>query len=372
MQAPGTIPPARVVYPWTGGEERGAVMEYWQPETDFYCGVDLHWTNMYVCVTDRSGEKLVQRKLRNDPALFLRVLGPYLPSVTVATESTGSWYWLGDLCSDEGIRFTMGHALYMKAIHGAKSKNDRIDSEKIARLAQSGLLPRAYAYPKGLRAVRDLLRRRAVFVRRRGALMAHLKSMNAQANLPGLKDEAKVKSRRHVIPDRFTDEDVRLSAETDLEVIAHYDKTVTDLEKYVLARTRQTKRKEVSILMSSPGVGRTLALTIVLEIGDIDRFPTRQKFASYSRLVSCEHKSNGRRYGVGGKKIGNAYLRWAFAEVAVLSGHNHDRLTKMRHRLESRYGLGKGKAVLAHKFGRAFYCMLKNGMVFDEKKFLNT
>jgi transposase len=345
-------------------------MEYWQPETDFYCGVDLHWTNMYVCIVDRSGEKLVHRKLRNDPALFLKILKPYLPSITVATESTGSWYWLGDLCDDEGIRFTMGHALYMKAIHGAKSKNDRIDSEKIARLAQSGLLPRAYAYPKGLRAVRDLLRRRMIFSRRRAALMAHLKSLNAQANLPTLKDEAKVKSRRHVIPGRFTEDDVRLSAETDLEVIAHYDKTVADLERYVLARTKQTKRKEVAILMSSPGVGKTLALTIVLEIGDIDRFPTRQKFASYSRLVSCEHKSNGRRYGVGGKKIGNAYLRWAFAEVSVLCGLRNERMKGLRHRLESRYGIGKGKAVLAHKFGRAFYYMLKNGTVFDEEKFL--
>jgi transposase len=346
-------------------------MEYWQPETDFYCGVDLHWTNMYVCITDRLGEKLVHRKLRNDPALFLRVLGPYLPSVTVATESTGSWYWLGDLCDDEGIRFTMGHALYMKAIHGAKSKNDRIDSEKIARLAQSGLLPRAYAYPKKLRAVRDLLRRRAVFVRRRGALMAHIKSLNAQANLTDLAYQTRVKSRRQTIRDRFADDDVRLSVETDLEVIAHYDKTVTDLEKYVLARTKQTKRKEVALLMTSPGVGKTLALTIVLEIGDIDRFPTRQKFASYCRLVSCEHKSNGRRYGVGGRKIGNAYLRWAFAEVAVLSARNHERMLTMRHRLESRYGLSKGKAVLAHKFGRAFYYMLRNGTAFDEEKFLN-
>jgi transposase len=346
-------------------------MEYWQPETDFYCGVDLHWTNMYVCIVDRSGKKLVHRRLRNDPALFLRVLKPYLPSVTVATESTGSWYWLGDLCHDEGVAFALGHALYMKAIHGAKSKNDRIDSEKIARLAQSGLLPKAYAYPKGLRAVRDLLRRRMIFVRRRAALMAHIKSLNAQANLPSLKDEAKVKSRRHVIPDRFGDDDVRLSVETDLEVIAHYDKTITDLEKYVGARTRQTKRREVAILTSSPGIGRTLSLTIVLEIGDIDRFPTRQKFASYSRLVTCEHKSNGKRYGVGGRKIGNAYLRWAFAEVAVLSGMHNERIRGLRHKLESKYGLSKGKAVLAHKFGRAFYYMLRNGTVFNEEKFLS-
>jgi transposase len=346
-------------------------MEYWQPETEYYCGVDLHWTNMYVCIVDRSGKKLVHRKLRNDPELFLRILGPYLPSVTVATESTGSWYWLGDLCDDEGIRFTMGHALYMKAIHGAKSKNDRIDSEKIARLAQSGLLPRAYAYPKKLRAVRDLLRRRMIFVRRRSALMAHFKSLNAQANLPSLGRATKTKYTRAGLADRFEDVDVKLSAETDLDVIAYYDKTVADLETYVLGRAKQMMRKEVAILMTSPGVGRTLALTIALEIGDINRFPTRQQFASYSRLVSCEHKSNGKRHGVGGRKIGNAYLRWAFAQVAVLSGHNHDELTKMRHRLESRYGLSKGKAVLAHKFGRAFYYMLKDGTAFDEEKFLS-
>jgi transposase len=346
-------------------------MEYWRPETDFYCGVDLHWTNMYVCIVDRSGKKLVHRKLRNDPELFLKILGPYLASVTVATESTGSWYWLGDLCQEKGIRFAMGHALYMKAIHGAKSKNDRIDSEKIARLAQAGLLPRAYAYPKALRGVRDLLRRRMIFVRRRAALLAHLKSLNAQANLPALGRAARSKRTRLGLADRFEDVDVKLSAETDLEVIAYYDKTIFDLEKYVGEKARRAKRKEVSLLMTSPGVGRTLSLTIVLEIGDIGRFPTRQKFASYSRLVYGEHKSNGKRCGVGGRKIGSPYLRWAFAEVAMLSGMHDERIRKLRHRLESRHGPSKGKSVLAHKFGRAFYHMLKNGTAFDEKKFLS-
>ncbi|WP_425614250.1 transposase [Anatilimnocola sp. NA78] len=95
-----------------------------------------------------------------------------------------AWYWLADLCAEEKIPFVLGHALYMKAIHGGKSKNDKIDSHKIALLLKGGMLPLAYAYPKKMRATRDLLRRRTKLVRVRSEALAHVQNTVSQYNLP--------------------------------------------------------------------------------------------------------------------------------------------------------------------------------------------
>ena len=90
----------------------------------------------------------MHKQLRNrDTELFLKILEPYKDNIVVAAESCFAWYWLADLCADQNIEFILGHALYMKAIHGGKSKNDRIDSNKIALLASNGMFPLAYVYP---------------------------------------------------------------------------------------------------------------------------------------------------------------------------------------------------------------------------------
>ena len=78
----------------------------------------------------------------------------------MAAECMFTWYWLADVCAAEGIPFVLGHALAMKAIHGGKAKNDRIDSHKIAVLLRGGMLPQAYVYPAAMRSTRDLIRRR--------------------------------------------------------------------------------------------------------------------------------------------------------------------------------------------------------------------
>jgi hypothetical protein len=95
-----------------------------------------------------------------------------------------TWYWLADLCAKEGIAFVLGHALYMKAIHGGKAKNDKIDAHKIAVLLRGGMIPQAYVYPAEMRATRDLLRRRCHLARKRAELLAHMHNTNSQYNLP--------------------------------------------------------------------------------------------------------------------------------------------------------------------------------------------
>ena len=99
---------------------------------------------MYVCILSQSGEILVHRNMKTNPETFLKVIAPYREGLVVAVECMFTWYWLADLCAHEGIPFVLGHALYMKAIHGGKAKNDKIDSQKIAILLRGGMLPQAY------------------------------------------------------------------------------------------------------------------------------------------------------------------------------------------------------------------------------------
>ena len=152
-------------------------MKYYTSTTEFNSGIDLHARQMYVCVMDRAGNKLVHTNIQgNDFAYFLKRIEPYRQSLTVCCECTFNWYWLADACQREGLTFVLAHALYLKAIHGGKNKNDRIDSEKLAHLLRANLIPPSYVYPGTKRPVRALLRQRLFYVWRRAELLARIQS----------------------------------------------------------------------------------------------------------------------------------------------------------------------------------------------------
>jgi transposase len=159
-------------------------MRFYTKQHRYYCGIDLHARSMYLCVLDSQGEILLHRNMACSPDSFLKAIAPYREDMAVAVECMFTWYWLADLCSQENIPFVLGHALYMKAIHGGKAKNDKIDAHKIAVLLRGGMLPMAYVYPPQMRATRDLLCRRMHLMCKRAELLAHVQNTNSQYNLP--------------------------------------------------------------------------------------------------------------------------------------------------------------------------------------------
>jgi transposase len=253
-------------------------MRFYNTQHPFYCGIDLHARAMYVCILNQAGETLLHRHMKTTPEAFLKVIAPYRPHIVVAVECMFTWYWLADLCAEEDIPFVLGHALYMKALHGGKAKHDQIDSQKIAVLLRGGMLPQAYVYP----------------------------------------------------------------AESTLY-----------------------------LLQTGPGIGKILSLVLLYEIHHIDRFPRVQEFASYCRLIKCAKESNGKRSGTSGSKMGNAHLKWAFSEAAVLFLRDNPEGQKLLSRLEKKHDKGKALTILAHQLARAVYYMLKRKVAFDMKRFLN-
>jgi transposase len=345
-------------------------MRFYSKQHQFYCGIDLHARTMYLCVLNQEGEILLHRHMRAGPEPCLQAIAPYREDLVICVECMFNWYWLADLCTREGISFVRGHALSMKAIHGGKAKNDRIDAQKIAMSLRGGLLPQASVYPAAMRATRDLLRRRRHLTRKRAELLAHLQNTNSQYNLPEIGKQLAYKANRDGVADRFPDPAVQKSIAVDLTLIGHYDRLLTDLELALVQTAKAHDAQTFYRLRSSPGVGKILALVLLYEIHDIRRFPRVQEFVSYCRLVKCAKESAGKRYGTSGTKIGNAYLKWAFSEAAVLFLRNNPAGQTYLTRIARKHGKGKALTILAHKLARAVYYMLKRDTAFDLAKFL--
>jgi transposase len=313
---------------------------------------------MYICILDSEGKIVLHKNIKSKPDVFLRTIEPFMEDIVVAVECLFLWYWIADLCSDEGIPFVLGHALYMKAIHGGKAKNDKVDSYKIATLLRGGMLPKSYVYPRGMRCTRDLLRRRTHLMRKRSELISHIQNTNYQYNLPDIEKKLSRKSNREGLLDRFPDESVRKSMELDLKLLDYYDELLPRLEHEISLIAKVHDGDSYFRIRSVPGIGRILGLTILYEIGDINRFPTVGDFVSYCRLVKSAKESGGKRQGTTGAKIGNVHLKWAFSEAAVLFLRRNPQARAYRDKLTRKHGKAKSMSILSHKLARAVYFIL--------------
>jgi transposase len=338
--------------------------------TRFYAGVDLHARALFVVVLDHDGQVALAKNLPAHPDAFLRAVAPFRAGLLVACECMHCWYWLADTCREEKINFVLGHAWAMKAVHGQKTKCDRKDAEAIARLLKGGNLPPAYAYPKERRGLRDLLRARLRLVRQRAHLYGHVHTARRQANLPPVSSDVKYKSKRDGCTADIADPFVRRRVETHLTLLEPLDTAIRRLEKEIADAADQLFPAELAVLQSTPGVGKVLSLTILLEIDSIGRFDTRQPFCSYSRLCGAVQSSDNKRCGTGNRKAGNAWLKWAFSEAAVLSAQKDERVGALLNRLAARLGKAKAYSALAPKLGRAFYHMLHTKEVFEVNRFV--
>jgi transposase len=290
---------------------------------------------------DEKGEILFHRNMRTDFDQFKKKMTPFLSDMAVGVESTHMYYWLADACKDEGIPFYLGHAYYMKTIHGGKTKTDRLDCRKIADLMRTNYYPLSYDYPKKMRGTRDLLRRRHRLSRLRAECYRHIQSLFHQQGLSvNPKDIKNVKTRRDIVLNHL-DNDIYSNAQADLDMMDFL-------------------------------IGDIFSLIILYEVHDIKRFESHQKFCSYCRLVKCERSSAGKHTKGGNQKIGNPYLKWAIADIIIHASHKSQLIGDYYQKLQSRFGKRKAKSVISHKFGIAIYYMLKNKQVFDEKRFVQS
>jgi transposase len=160
--------------------------------------------------------------------------------------------------------------------------------------------------------------------------------------------------------------------ETDLQLIDHYDPIIDNLDKQILKLAKGHDPVSLHLLQSIHGVGDVLGLTMLYEIHTIDRFPSRGEFCSYARLVKGQKSSGGKNYGTTGGRIGNAHLRWAFSEAAVLFLRNNKEAERYYNRLNNRHGKSNALSIVAKRLGSAVYYMLNRQKPFYIKMFLQS
>jgi len=323
---------------------------------------------------DRQGNKLVHTNIKgNDFSYFLKRIEPYRHDLTVVCECTFNWYWLADACFDAGIEFVLAHALYLKHIHGGKNKNDRIDSEKLAHLLRANLIPPSYVYPSERRPIRALLRQRMSYMWERATLQTHL-SMNqtAEGLVPARKGGHNRDEWEGRILEQYTNPLHQFAVSCDMTMIRAYDDQIEKLEAEIIRQAKAGLGRNYQLLLSVTGIGRILSMTILFETDAIERFPTVKDYVSYCRLVKGSVASAGQVKGLTGGKMGNAYLRWAFGQAALIAKRNHPLLTPYAEQLISKRGKFKGNAILANKLARAVYYMLQTGSSFDAERLIAT
>lgn len=332
-----------------------------------YAAIDLHSNNSVVVVIDEEDRVMYQKRLPNDLGLILEALASFCGQlVGVVVESTFNWYWLVDGLMEAGYRVHLANPAAIQHYEGVKYTNDEHDARWLARLLRLNILPVGYIYPKEARAVRDLLRRRMHLVRQR---TANLLSMGNQLTRVtgrqfGSKEIRDLTAEQ--IAARIEDPNVGSALRANLAVVEVLTTEIERLEREVLSQVRLAAQFEP--LLSIVGIGKILALTIMLETGAIERFEKVGNFASYARCVDSKRISNDKKKGQNNVKCGNAYLSWAFAEAATFAIRYSPKAKRFFERKRAKVSTPVAYKALAHKMARVAYYVMKDRVPFDEAR----
>lgn len=329
-----------------------------------YCGIDLHSNNHVVVVIDAEDRRVVEKRLTNELDKTLSLLAPYRAEIAgIAVESTFNWYWLVDGLMAAGYPVRLANTAAIQQYEGLKHTEDRYDAFFLAHLLRLGILPTGYIYPKAGRAVRDLMRRRMGLVHAAAQQLISAQSQIWRATGRRISSN-ELRRPEFVLPP--TGPHVELSVRAALTIYRALREEMAGLEAAVLQQTRL--RPEFEVLKSIKGVGPILALTIMLETGDIHRFPSVGNYSSYCRCVKSERLSNGKRKGEGNRKSGNKYLSWAFSEAAHFCVRYEPLAKRFYERKRAKTNNIVAIRALAHKLARAAYYMLRDQAPFDANR----
>jgi transposase len=319
---------------------------------------------MYV-ITDEKDKQLFRQRLPNELAVVLQELAPYRPRLkTVAIESTYNWYWLVDGLQAQKYPVVLAHPSEMDQYHGIKEANDLTDAAYLARLSRLGVLPTGYIYPKEDRPLRDLLRRRMLLVQQRTGIILSLQNMAQRQtgrsvgwrNLRQLDDQ----ERAELLGDHDC---LAFVTREQIELIELFNQKIRRFEEKILEHARL--RPAYTCLLTLPGVGVILALTIMLETGDIGRFQHVGDYTSYCRCVRATHSSNGKKKAHNNAKNGNAYLAWAFVEAVHHAIRTCPKAKSFYDKKRAQRNGALATKALAAKWSKAAYYMMKRQEKFD-------
>jgi transposase len=338
----------------------------WRCLMKLYAAFDLHSSNNYLAVIDEEGKRQMQKKLPNEAEAIVMALNPYRKKIAgIAVESTYNWYWLVDLLMAKGYEVRLANPAAIQKYKGLKHADDRHDANWLAEMLRLRILPEGYIYPKEERSLRDLLRKRGHLVRLRTSLiisLQHIITRNCGV-MVNVNDVKRLKEDR-ISSLLDGNEDILMAGSVSKETIDYLTRKIRNVEKTIEGKIELSSPYRQ--LLSIPGVGKILALTIMLETGPISRFQKVGNYVSYCRKVSSKGISNGK--GKGNERNGNKYLAWAYSEASELARRFDDRARGYYQRKAQKSNRMVAHQALAHKLARAAYFVMRDNVSFMAEK----
>ena len=333
-----------------------------------YAGFDLHGNSNYLGMIDGDGKRVFRKKLSNDLGWIVQVLVPFKEElVGIAVESTYNWYWMVDGLMEEGYQVHLANPSAIQQYSGLKHSDDKHDAFWLAEMLRLWILPEGYIYPKEERPLRDLLRKRGHLVRLRTSLVNSLQNILSR----NLGRKVNVNDVKALKEDRISlllerSEDLALAGRVSKEAIDHLTRQIYKIEWAV--QKKIILKEEYRYLLTLPGVGKVLSLTIMLETGPISRFATVGDYVSYCRKVPSQWTSNGKRKGSGNAKNGNKYLAWAYSEASEFARRLYPEPRAYYNRKMQKTNAAVAHSALANKLSRAGYYVMRDQVPFRPEK----
>jgi len=334
-----------------------------------YAGIDLHSNNSYVVLIDESDNIIYQKRLGNDLAIILKELKPYQLQVEgIVVESTYNWYWLVDGLKEAGYRVHLANTVEIKQYTGLKHTNDKTDAIWLARLLKLGILKEGYIYPKEQRGLRELLRKRLLLVRQQTMSVLGVQGrINRYENCKLTARKLKTsKANEEEILSYIHDEHVRLAVQGQLKILQCIVDQLEALERIILKHLQENV--DFKRLKAIPGIGSILAMTILLETGEINRFKDPGNYSSYCRCVESKRISNFKKKGENNRKNGNHYLGWAYIEASNFAVRYYNPIKQYYQRKLSKTNRVIALKTIANKLSKACYFVLRDKVDFDMNK----
>lgn len=335
---------------------------------ELYSGIDLHSSNSYLAIIDANGKRVFKERSPNDMATIVRLLEPYRKQLTgIVVESTYNWYWLVDGLIAAGYAVHLANPAAIQKYSGLKHADDKHDAFWLAEMLRLDILPEGYIYPKEERPIRDLLRKRGHLVNLRSSLLISLQNIiTRNCGMKMKTNDIKRLRENRVQPLLADNEDLALAGQISKDTIDFLTRKIRAIENFI--ENKLELNDAYKNLVTIPGIGKILGLTIMLETGPVNRFERVGNYASYCRTVSSQWTSNGKSKGKGNKKNGNKYLSWAFSEAAEFARRNDEKARAYYNRKLRKTNFMIAHAALAHKLARAAFHVMKDQVPFMPEK----
>lgn len=337
-----------------------------------YIAMDCHKRYSWVEREEVETGRVRQGRLPHTRGSISEFLKTCAPGTPVAIEATANWYWIIDEIEQARCVPRLTHPRKAKLMMGQINKTDKLDTHGMNVLQRNGTLPMVWIPPGPLRELRELTRTRVVLVAQRTRWKNRISATLAKWGVPASEySDPYGKSAREELEGRLEElpEQTRWATRQMLTQLDSLSEQIRQFEKRLEELVEITP--EMQLLETMPGVGVILAATIALEIGEIGRFLSAERLASYSGTTPRVHSSGDRtRYGRTRPDV-NRYLKWAFAEAANSAAVNHRRcperhVSQLYARLRARKGHAKAVGAVARHLAEAAFHVLRRKQAYRD------